>query len=103
MYVEKVMDFHKHVLDDFRDGSTELLPTLADLTSQMRALGLDNVVHLASYMALRRHLQELCESVSEEESPGGILEYVLNYVNDLDTYFSCVVRCKLEDARWQSS
>lgn len=102
IYAEKVMDFHKHVLDDFRGGSSDLLPTLANLTSQMWALGLGDVVNLTSYMALRRHLQELCESVSEESS-GGILEYVLNYVNDLDKYFSCLVRCQLDTFRWQIS
>jgi anaphase-promoting complex subunit 2 len=82
-------ELHQASLENMREGSSELLLVLKDVVYKLRALGLDTVVNTTSYEAIRKHLNIICQEITEE-SNGGTLQSVLQYMDNLNEYFLSV-------------
>jgi hypothetical protein len=83
---------HELTLEEVGQGSLSSLSRVVDISSRIRALGLNSLLNMVSYTALRKHLFLKSKEIIQE--PGqSILQDVHAYMNNtLEKYFETTVR-----------
>lgn len=92
MYVECLLRLHEATLKEIGQGSFDAFPSVSDISSQIRALGLNSLLNMVSYTALKNHLFIKSQEIVQETGQS-ILEDVHAYMNTtLEKYFETTVR-----------